>query len=153
MMWQWTAYTMWHTCNKHLNDAHSLILFFLSFFFFFFFNFIANLFLSIHQTQSVVVFSLLSSKNLVMTNGKISDGKMLNATKRKDINSKDKNKFFFSTNWPAIYVSRSLGAPPTTHTFHTAAVSNCWQASMLTSSHHRVYGRWLSIKAPLHIGA
>lgn len=95
MMWQWTAYTMWHTCNKHLNDAHSLILFFLSFFFFFFFNFIANLFLSIHQTQSVVVFSLLSSKNLVMTNGKISDGKMLNATKRKDINSKDKNKFFF----------------------------------------------------------
>lgn len=153
MMWQWTAYTMWHTCNKHLNDAHSLILFFLSFFFFFFLTLLPIYFYLFTKLSLLFFFPLLSSKNLVMTNGKISDGKMLNATKRKDINSKDKNKFFFSTNWPAIYVSRTLGASPTTHTFHTAAVSNCWQASMLTSSHHQVYGRWLSIKAPLHIGA
>lgn len=130
-MWQWTAYAMWHTCNKHLNDAHSLILFFLSFFFFFFLTLLPIYFYLFTKLSLLFFFPLLSSKNLVMTNGKISDGKMLNATKRKDINSKDKNKFFF---WQIGQQSMSQGhwALPPLHTHSTqlwsviAGKQACW---------------------------
>lgn len=132
MMWQWTAYTMWHTCNKHLNDAHSLILFFLSFFFFFFLT-LLPIYFYLYTPNSVCCFffPLLSSKNLVMTNGKISDGKMLNATKRKDINSKDKNKFFFRQIGQQS-MSQGHWALPPLHTHSTqlrsviAGKQACW---------------------------